>query len=155
MKRQIAVWVIAGMLFPAAASAQQGAVESENGSSAADLAAVQGKWESRDKQILASAAVRTIKEIKGAKEVITYFGPQDEILRVHSADFTLERSGRVRIFTWSHMEVLEGEGKGKKVEGPSSYIYRVHGDQLVEVGGMLIGQETFPARFITWKRIEH
>lgn len=154
MRWQILIVVLfAGMLVSSAANAQQGGGTPDDRALADDLAAVQGKWENRDKQLLAPAAVRTTKEIKGAKEVVTYFGPGDEVIRVHTVDLTLERSGRARLFTWSHMEVLEGAGKGQTVEGPSSYIYKVHGGLFVEAGGMLIGQETWPVRLVTWKRI--
>ena len=147
--------VFAGMWLTATAQAQQGKGAADSDPLAADLTALQGKWESRDKQMLVPAAVRTVKEIKGSKEVVTYFGSSEEVLRIHAADFSLERSGKTRIFTWSHMQVLEGDRKGDTIEGPSSYIYRVHGNQLVEVGGMLLGQESFPPRFITWKRMDH
>jgi hypothetical protein len=155
MRRQILmVAVSAGMLLTGVAKAQQPGGQPDAGVLADDLVALQGKWETRDKQIFAPAAVRVVKQIEGSKEAVTYFGPKDEVLRVHAVDFTLERSGRVRIFTWAHMEVLDGSGKGEKVGGPSSYIYKVHGNQLIEVGGMLIGQDTWPARFVTWKRID-
>jgi hypothetical protein len=88
---------------------------------------------------------------------VTWYGRDGEVLRSQRAEFELSRSGKVRIFTFSNIEVLEGPGKGQKASTSGSYIYRVQNDLFVEVGGLLI-DERYADRspyLLKWKKVKN
>ena len=64
-----------------------------------------------------------------------------------------EKNGDIRVFTFSIMEVIDGEGKGSKSPDSFSYVYRVYDDRFFEVAGLLPGQEE-PVTVFSWKRVK-
>src|SRR5437868_1742693 len=88
------------------------AAESES-STAAELSALQGQWQRELTAADTDAGLRrVVKEIKGNKETVTFYGEGDKVLRRHTVDFKLEKRGDLHVFTYSNMEITEGEGKG-------------------------------------------
>ena len=83
-------------------------------------------------------------------EVVSYTDEEGKVLRKHKADFKLELSGRVRLFTYFNLRVEEG--KGEVQTGESSYIYRVDADTFTEVHGMLVGDKT-SAKLTKYRRV--
>src|SRR5207237_738807 len=90
-------------------------VRGESTPQADQLQRLQGKWESElTEQGIAAGLRRVVKEIKGQKETVTYYGKNHEVLRAHTVDFKLSKTGDIHVFTYSNMEVIEGQGKGQK-----------------------------------------
>lgn len=156
---------LAVALMLGAAAARPGAADvgAEAGADAAggleqDLAMLQGKWEREpaeyDEPPRPSDAERSVKEIKGNRETITYYGADGKVIRATAADFRLEESGRVKLYTYSNWRVTAGEGKGKTVAGPKSYIYRLKEDRVYEGHDLLTDAdpETRP-KVQVWKRV--
>lgn len=119
---------------------------------AADLLQVQGKWE---REVAANSGLlyrRAVKDIKGSEEVLTYYRADGTVWREHRAQFRLSRSGDVKVFTFSNVQITDGDGKGTRFPGPSSYIYVATDRQFKEVAGFLPGQESQAPSVLVWKR---
>ena len=116
-----------------------------------ELDAVQGEWVRTLEGEEAVNAERAVKEIKGNKETITHYRKDGEIVAQWTVDFKLEKTEKIRLFTWQNLVVTNGQGKGRTLKGPFSYIYRVTDDAFVEIQGLLIGQSRKPAMRV-WKR---
>jgi hypothetical protein len=117
------------------------------------LKLLQGQWERELSTANTDAGLRrVIKEIKGNKETVTFFGEGDKVLRRHTVDFTLDKKGDLHVYTYSNMEVTEGDGKGTKSTNSVSYIYRADEENSFEVMGLLSGQEEMPVTVYRWKR---
>jgi hypothetical protein len=107
---------------------------------AQDLKALQGRWE---RPLLgdddAHGAARVVKEVKGNRETVTYYDDAGKAVRATTADFKLEASGRVKLYTFSNLKVTQGEDTGDDgAAGRSlSYLYRVEGDLYFEAHGLL------------------
>lgn len=135
----IAACATAGLMAPATAQDKPAAGDALK----ADAAALQGRWErvmSTEASLLGKAK-RAVKEFQGDKETVTWYADDGTVIRSHRVTFKLSQSGPVRVYTFSEMEVLDGLGKGQKPSGGGSFIYRVEDGELVEVGGLLIGEE--------------
>jgi len=120
-----------------------------------DAEALEGRWErltTTDTSVLGKAK-RAVKEIKGEKETVTWYGEKDEVIRSHRVAYKLSESGKVHVFTWSEMEVLDKAGKWQKAAATGSYIYRVEKDMLYEGSGFLQDQRPF-FEFAQWKKVE-
>lgn len=110
---------------------------------AQDLKALQGRWERplSGEDDAAKGAARVVKEVKGNRETVTYYDDAGKAVRVTTADFKLETSGRVKLYTFSNLKVTEGQDSGDAGGGADralSYLYRVEGDLYYEVHGLLI-----------------
>src|SRR5438067_1297468 len=120
-----------------------------------DAELLQGKWErvmTTDTSALGKAK-RAVKEFKGDKETVTWYNDKDEVIRSHRVTFKLSECGKLRIYNYTDMEILDGPGKGQKVDLNNSYIYRVGEDSLVETAGFF--QDELPlCSFARWKKIE-
>ena len=107
-----------------------------------DLEALQGRWERKllgGDQSARKGEARAVKEIKGNKETVTYYDDAGKPVRATTADFKLEQSGRVRLYTFSNLKVTVGEDQGDAgSKKPLSYIYRVEGDAYHEGHGFLV-----------------
>ena len=118
----------------------------------ADLLQVQGKWE-REVPLAGNPPYRrAVKDIKGSEEVLTYYRADGSVWRAHRAQFKLSRSGDVKVFTFSNVQITDGDGKGSRFPGPSSYIYVATDRQFKEVAGFLPGQESQAPSVLVWRR---
>jgi len=124
-------------------------------SSGSELNPLQGQWERElTPEDLKAGLRRAVKEIKGNKETVTFYGEDNKLLRRHTVDFKLEKNGDIRVFTNFNMEVTIGDGKGTKRNDPVSYVYRVYEDRFFEVTGLLPGQEQQAVTVFQWKRLK-
>lgn len=104
-----------------------------------EFAALQGQWERKFKSENGNE-FRMLKEIRGTRETVAVFRVKDEkealVARWH-VTFTVNKTDRVRVFTWINMVYTDGPLKGRKSAGPFSYIYQVRGDYLITASGVL------------------
>lgn len=120
-----------------------------------ELSKLQGRWERQlSAEEMNSGLDRVVKEVKGNKETVTYYGEDEKVLRRHTVEFTLSRSGDLHVFTFTNMEVTDGPAKGTKMKEPYSYVYRVDDKHFFEVYGLLPGQEREPVVARRWKRVK-
>jgi uncharacterized protein (TIGR03067 family) len=119
---------------------------------AQDLLDVQGRWEREEPQGAGTPYQRVIKEVKGNEEVVTYYRSDGSLWRTHRAQFKLSRAGDVRVFSFSNVQITDGDGKGSRFPGPSSYIYVATDRQFKEVTGFLPGQEAQSPTVLLWRR---
>jgi uncharacterized protein (TIGR03067 family) len=118
----------------------------------ADLLAVQGKWEREEPSGSTNPYRRAVKEVKGQEEVVTYYKADGSVWRAHRAQFDLSRSGDVRVFTFSNVQIIEGDGKGTRLPQGRSYIYVATDREFREVSGFLPGQEAQHPSVLVWSR---
>lgn len=152
------VLVAAGCLAVPSRS-QDEAPPAKAGSVEQDLKALQGRWERKllgEDRSTRKGEARAVKEIKGNKETVTYYDDDGKAVRATTADFKLEQSGRVRLYTFSNLKVTLGEDQGDAgSKKPLSYIYRVEGDAYHEGHGFLVdspaGSKPSVAR---WDRVK-
>lgn len=119
---------------------------------AADLQLLQGSWELvATPEGQASPAVRSIKTIDGNRETVRrYRLPSGELATEQTVEFTLGKSGDVRVFTFFPVGGTAAEGK--------SYVYRVDDDCFYDVPGLLDDKrydnyQVLP-KVWRWKRID-
>ena len=100
---------------------------------AQDLKLLQGKWEML--HVLDEAGepkLRSVKEIEGNRETLRRYDVKTgKLLREHTVEFTLARSGEVRVFTFY---AVGGDPKQGQ-----SFIYKVDGEYFYDVPGLLQG----------------
>jgi hypothetical protein len=143
--------LLAGLaLLPPAVAAR--AADADGGAKD-DLARVQGRWERQARAEENAPYRRVTKEVQGSRETVTYYDADGKVLRQHRVDVKLSKTGDVGVFTFSNMEVTEGEGKGQTAPGSMSYLYRVVGDQFREVWGLLPDDDQEPS-VIVWTRVK-
>jgi len=120
-----------------------------------DLQRVQGKWELVVSQDLKENGVRrAVKEIKGSRETVTFWGDDGKVLRAHTVEIKVTKNGDLHVFTYSNMEVIDGQEKGAKQAGPNSYVYRADDEAFYEILGLLPGEEKQPVIVREWKRVK-
>lgn len=117
-----------------------------------DLLEVQGKWEREEPQGSNAPYQRVVKEVKGNEETVTHYRADGSVWRAHRAQFKLSRSGDVKVFSFSNVQITDGDGKGSRFPGPSSYIYVTTERQFKEVTGFLPGQEAQAPSVLVWRR---
>ena len=117
-----------------------------------DLLSVQGKWEREEPAGSGAPYRRVVKEVKGSEEFVTYYAADGSVWRSHRAQFKLSRNGDVKVFTFSNVQITQGDGKGGRFAGPSSYIYVATDRQFKEVSGFLPGQEAQAPAMLVWTR---
>src|SRR4051812_145235 len=127
-RRWLAVMVVLGCL-----------ATSQGVSRAEDLAAdVEGKWERT--QELDGRTFRHVKEHKGGKTRYKVLDDKGGVIQDRTSDYVVQALGPAKLFVYSNLEVIDGENKGEKADGPFAYIYRVEGDTFYEVQGILTQQ---------------
>ncbi len=84
---------------------------------------------------------------------VTLSDAQGNVLHAHHAQYKLERTGQVRIFSYWNRTVTEGPDKGLVDPRPRSYIYRVHDGHFFEIHGLKLQDEQQPSILI-WDRLE-
>jgi hypothetical protein len=112
---------------------------------------VEGVWQREVKT--ADGLVRVVKEHRQGKTVVTAKDEQGNVLYQHRSEYRVERSGKVSVLTFSNRTVTDGPGKGQVTKDPVSFIYRVKGDQFIEVRGVLDEDPEAPG-LVKWKRVE-
>lgn len=122
----------------------------------AELASLQGKWEQATTTTPGQQKnARIVKEVSGDRETVHRYDPDGKLLQTARATFKLSEAGPVRVFTFFNGEVIDGLGKGRKQSKAISYIYRLDGDEWIEVGGMLTNEAyAKDVPYLTkWKRV--
>lgn len=140
-------------LFSMAAAAPKPAdtKSSQDDELAADLASLQGTWELvTGKEAKGIATTRSVKTIKGNQETVRrYRLPSGELSSERTVEFTLSRSGGVRVFTFFPVGGLSQDRR--------SYVYRVDQDDFYDVPGLLSGEQFDNYQVLPkvwhWKRI--
>lgn len=117
----------------------------------AELAKVQGKWVRSVKT--ANGLVQIIKEHKGQETTLRFMDSDGKVLASKISEFRLEKTGRVRVFTFFNNVVTSGPQKGQVDKKEKSYIYRIEGDTFIEANGLLADDEG-PTTVYQWKRIK-
>jgi hypothetical protein len=119
---------------------------------AQDLKLLQGKWElMHGNEGKGAPTIRSIKEIKGNQETLRRYDVKSgKMTHEHSVDFTLTRSGDVRVFTFYSVGGDPKQGQ--------SFVYKVDAENFYDIPGLLLGdayrnyQET--PRVWHWKRVK-
>jgi len=119
-----------------------------------DLEMLQGNWERDMRPEEKVPYKRTLKQISGNREFVTYYAEDGSVYHAHEVEFRLERHGQVKVFTFFNMEVTEGKDKGKRTPEERSYVYRVTPKEFCEVWGFLPGQETRPVSYHCHHKVE-
>jgi uncharacterized protein (TIGR03067 family) len=146
------VWlVVAFVTTPLSATPEASTPSPALSTAEADLLQVQGRWE-RDAPGPAYPYRTAVKEVTGEEEVLTYYKADASVWRSHRAQFKLSRSGSVKVFTFSNVQITEGDGKGARNPGPSSYIYVATDREFKEVSGFLPGQESQAPAVLVWRK---
>ena len=118
-----------------------------------DASALQGRWEQRPEEgPTASAKQRVVKEVSGDTETVTTYDAGGKVVQAHTAKFRLERRGGVPVYTFYDRRITAGAEQGRAEQGPSSYVYKLRGDEFDEVWGLLPGQEQRDVVIRRWKR---
>lgn len=118
--------------FVASVAAQDKAPD--NDPLAQDLELLQGKWELlHGKEGTDAPALRSVKEIEGNREALRrYDFKTGKLVREHSVEFILSRSGDVRVFTFYSV--------GGDPKRGQSFVYKVDGESFYDVSGLLQGE---------------
>jgi hypothetical protein len=124
----VCVWLSS---FPASSPAQE--EKAPDKTLATDLELLQGKWELfHGNEGGAAAALHSVKEIKGSQETLRrYDAKTGKLIREHTVEFALARSGDVRVFTFY---AVGGDPK----QG-LSFVYKVDADNFYDISGVLQG----------------
>jgi hypothetical protein len=118
-----------------------------------DQAALQGSWEQLPEEPgPGTPRQRVFKVVSGDKEVVTTYDAQDRAIHSQTARFRLSRANGVPLYTYYGATVTANAGE-EKAEGPRSYLYKLHGNDLYEVWGLLPGQEERAVLVKRWKRV--
>src|SRR5215207_3110237 len=123
----VSVWLA---LFLASSPAQEKKAQDET--LVKDLELLQGKWELFHGNEGGAAAVHSIKEIKGSREALRrYDAKTGKLVREHTVEFALSRSGEVRVSTFYPV--------GGDPKRGLSFVYKVDADSFYDVPGLLQG----------------
>ena len=118
-----------------------------------DAARLQGRWEQQPEEgPAASPRQRVVKEISGEAETVTTFAADGKVLHAQSARFRLSERGGVPVYTFYDRRITAGTEQGKREPAAQAFVYRLRGDQLEEVWGLLPGQEEREVVVKRWKR---
>ena len=97
---------------------------------AQDLKLLQGKWELLHGN--GGPTLRSVKEIEGNRETLRrYDAKSGKLIREHTVEFVLSRSGDVRVFTFYSV--------GGDAKQGQSFVYKVDGQSFYDIPGLLQG----------------
>ena len=134
-------------------SARGDAADATPSSARDDVAALQGRWVQQPEEgPTASKKQRVVKEVSGDTETVTTYDAAGQVRQAHTAKFRLERRGGVPVYTFYDRRITAGGEQGQAAEGPSSFVYKLRGDEFDEVWGLLPGQEQREVVIRRWKR---
>ena len=124
------------------------------GSAANDVAQLQGTWQQQPTEgPAASPGERVVKQVSGNSETVTTYGADGKVINAHTAKFELERRGGVPVYTFYDRRITAGPEQGRSEGAARSYVYRLRGDEMAEVWGLLQGQEQREITVIRWRRV--
>ncbi len=101
----------------------------------ADLKLLQGSWElHHGNEGKGRPNTRSVKTIEGNRETLRRYSVQTgKLIREHSVEFKLSRSGSVRVITFYRV--------GGSPEQGLSYVYKVNEENFWDIPGLLQGGE--------------
>lgn len=117
-----------------------------------DLEQLQGTWEIVLRDGDGKLARRMVKSLSGVTETVTHFDADGRVVYLHTAAISVSRSGDVRVFAFTKLEITAGPLAGKVTNGSGRYVYRVEGEAFFEFQGVLIGEQRPPAVY-RWQRV--
>jgi hypothetical protein len=136
--------------LPAAKPA--GKAAEPNDAAKEDLAAMQGTW-TYEYTNKAGAVFRVEKAVVDDRDTVSHFDQQGNLIHAHVSEFELRREGPLRLFVILDTVVTSGPDTGKKRPGPRAFCYRIEGDKMSEVWGLL-ETDRGPPRVIIWDRVK-
>ncbi len=147
-----ALYVALGSALPAAdrPAEKPGAVVPAD-KTAADLQAMQGRW-TREYTNRQGAVFRNEKTIDGNRDTVAELDANGNTIYSHTATFKLTLDGNVRTFTFSNFVVTAGPNLGAQIPGSRSFIYKLDGDTMYEIWGVLDSDRKPPLIYV-WKRV--
>ncbi|WP_425613640.1 hypothetical protein NA78x_003475 [Anatilimnocola sp. NA78] len=131
-------------LFPALARAD------DEAANAAELARLAGRFE-RTMKNEAGTEFRVVQDIVGDQSTVTTYDDIGQVVTAHTSSFKVEQRGGIRVLTFFNFKATAGPDKGRESPTPRSFIYRLEGDNLAEVWGLL-AEDKSPPRMHFWKR---
>jgi hypothetical protein len=117
-----------------------------------DLAAMQGTWTYEYKN-QAGAVFRVEKAVVDDRDTVSHFDQQGNLIHSHVSDVELVREGPLRLFKILNSTVTAGPDTGKQHGAPRAFCYRIEGDKMIEVWGLLETDRGGP-RVIVWDRVK-
>lgn len=130
-------------------------IPSHRGRAGDDLAGLQGSWEQLPDDARAdSAKKRVVKRIANDSETVTSYDQGGGVVNAQTARFQLGRSGDVPTYTFFDRKITTGPEAGRTIARRDAFIYRLRGDDLWEVWGLLPGQEKREVTVVRWKRVK-
>lgn len=117
-----------------------------------DYQRLEGKWY-RNAKDNKGAPVRIEKELSQKIATVKAFDRHGKLIHSQQAKFRLQRVDDLNLFTFYDLEVLEGPKKGLKSKKQQPCVYRLRGDQLVVVEGIVNGDK-FPSLILVWWKIK-
>jgi hypothetical protein len=116
----------------------------------ADLMAMQGVW-TREMKNAQGAVLRVEKRVDRKHETLMMFDSNGNTIYAQTDNFELTLENGIRRFTFRDLVVTAGPDQGGKRPGPESFQYRLEGDTLYEVWGLIEGDRR-PLSLFVWKR---
>lgn len=115
-----------------------------------DLKALQGKWV-RQMHDSKAGPVTVEMQINDDLAHVQIVDRQGQVLYRHKVKLRLQRLEDVNLLIYYDLEVLVGDRKGLKQKSVQPCIYRLKGNQLIVVEGLVNGDEFPPQLLIWWK----
>tara|TARA_R110002111_G_scaffold262875_1_gene342546 strand:+ start:116060 stop:116515 length:456 start_codon:yes stop_codon:yes gene_type:complete len=117
-----------------------------------DYSLLEGKW-MRNIQDGKGAPVRIEQEFAQKTSKVNVYDRNGKLFHAQQAKYRLQRVDELKLLVYYDLEVLEGSKKGLKHQAVQPCVYRLRGDQLIVVEGIVNG-DTFPSQMIVWWRIK-
>jgi hypothetical protein len=111
---------------------------------------VEGKW--RRTERTPRGLVTLVKEHAAGKTTLSTFDDQGRPLYAHASTYSVERAGKLRVFTVTHRMTTAGPNAGEIAKEPIAFVYRVAGDRFIEAYGLLEADSS-PPMVIVWERV--
>ncbi|MFH1300551.1 MAG: hypothetical protein ABIK07_05785 [Planctomycetota bacterium] len=117
-----------------------------------DYSLVEGKW-MRNTQDGKGAPVRIEQELDQKISKVNVYDRNGKLVHAQQAKYRLQRVDDLKLLIYYELEVLEGAKKGFKSQTVQPCVYRLRGDQLIVVEGMVKGDD-FPSQIIVWWKVK-
>lgn len=115
-----------------------------------DYQNLEGKWVRND-QDSKGAPLRIEQEISKKTSKLNVYDRNGTLLHSHQAKIRLQRLSDLSLFTYFDLEVLAGPNKGRQQKTPVTFVYRLKGNQFIQVEGILKGDKSRPKILTWWK----